>query len=82
MKNFQQFAAQRLTKRQMNDIRGGAEPHAECLLGEQLYTCTLYIDGVATKSTGVVCAYSDKNAENRALASIIGSRDGYSFKCE
>lgn len=40
MTNLQNFAAQRLTKRQMNDIRGGQEYLCACYVGDKPLTTT------------------------------------------
>ena len=83
MKTMKDFAAQQLSKKQMNQVRGGANSSNLCNPGERLYTCTMYINGEKTSSTGSVCGYSAANAENRALASLLtGPVGDYSFKCE
>ncbi len=53
MTNLNNFAAQQLTKKQMNNVRGGAS--SPCAWWEMEYHCTFYLrDGGSV--SGKVCA--------------------------
>ena len=67
MKSMKDFAAQQLSKKQMNKVNGGAS----CSGGKWAYSCSLYRNGRNMGSSGYVCGYTAwdaMNAANRELA--------------
>lgn len=79
MKTMQNFAAQQLSKKQMNKVKGGSI----CSGGRWAYSCTLHINGRNTGSSGSACGYTAwdaKNAADRQLA-YAGLGDGYAYIC-
>ena len=63
MTNLNKFAAQQLTKKQMNNIKGGS---ASCAPGLHAYNCVLAIDGIGHGEVGHVCAEDVNKAKEMA----------------
>ncbi|MBR5491544.1 MAG: hypothetical protein IKV77_00265 [Alistipes sp.] len=82
MKNLNKFAAQQLSKNQMNDVRGGA--YASCPNGQQAFYCVLTLDGLGADTTGIVCGTSVADAERQAnalLAEVMEITDDDRYVC-
>lgn len=82
MKNLNKFAAQQLSKNQMNNVRGGA--YATCPSGQHVYHCVLQLDGLGVGSTGVICGTSVADAESQAnalLAEVVEITDEDRYVC-
>ncbi len=80
MKNLNKFAAQQLSKNQMNNVNGGTS--SSCPTGQQIYSCILMLGGVGVGTTAVICGTSKEDAEmqaNTTLMDIIinDKEDGY-----
>lgn len=67
MTNLQKFAAQQLSKSQMNSIKGGS---ASCPPGLHAYNCVLTIGGVGQSEVGHVCAENLAQAHQLADAEL------------
>lgn len=81
MTNLQKFAAQQLSKKEMNKITGGDSP---CPQGEQAYNCVLTIGYVGHGTAGIVCGTSRKDAEAKAnalLAKVMEVTDEDRYVC-
>ena len=62
MKSMKNFAAQQLTKKQMNEVKGGSL----CPSGQNEYVCTATYSSGA-KTSGRLCAASQAEARTEAF---------------
>lgn len=71
MKSMKNFAAQQLTKKQMDDVKGGTS----CPEGQHAYNCVLTLGYLGHGTTGIVCGTSKEDAERQANAILAEVMD-------
>ena len=78
MKTMKDFAAQQHSKRQMNEVKGGA---SGCMSGQKRYGCVTTINDLGVGEVAYVCAGSKEQAEQMAIQLLIGLGPGYGVVC-
>lgn len=76
------FRDQKLSKKQMMNACGGANPSNSCYPGELMYTCTLYYEGMPQGTPGKVCATSPAEAAMKANSTLMSELAEYQYICQ
>lgn len=76
------FRDQKLSKKQMMNACGGANPNNNCYPWELMYNCTLYYEGMPQGAPDQVCATSPAEAAMKANSALMSELAEYQYICQ